>query len=426
MTSNIVVSAADAPNLLLRYTNDPNLPLRSANNPNLRQRNANDLDPFYLLFLRTILIHPNSLYYFMPPIIHHIETALPPFKHNQDDLRDRMKEISHSDEREQRIIHHLYAKSGIKTRYSVINDFKKEGSHSLFFNGQGATPGTASRNDTYIKEGRKLFVEVASKLLKNSEFNHDDITHLITVSCTGFYAPGPDFDIIRALNLNPTVERYHLGFMGCYATIPALKMADQICRANDAANVMIVSVELCTIHFQANPEMDSLLSASIFADGGSGAIVSNRKSSNPSYSINGFASALLEKGKDDMAWSIGDYGFNMVLSNYIPDLLSESLDKFMEPVLKKFSIDSSNIDLWAIHPGGRAILDKVGKTLGLSSDALQSARTVLNDYGNMSSATILFVLKDLIVNTPKPASERTLAMAFGPGLTLETVDLTLD
>lgn len=361
----------------------------------------------------------------MPPIIHHIETALPPFKHNQDDLRDRMKEISNSNEREQRIIHHLYARSGIETRYSVINDFKKEGSHSLFFNGQGATPGTASRNDTYIKEGRKLFVEIATKLLQNSEFNNEDITHLITVSCTGFYAPGPDFDIIRALNLSPSIERYHLGFMGCYAAIPALKMADQICRANDSANVMIVSVELCTIHFQANPDMDSLLSASIFGDGGSGAIVSNRKSTGPSYSINGFASALLEKGKDDMAWSIGDHGFNMVLSNYIPDLLSESLDKFLEPVLKKFSINSSDINLWAIHPGGRAILDKVEKTLGLSSDALQSARTVLNDFGNMSSATILFVLKELMLNTEKPASGRTLAMAFGPGLTLETAYLTM-
>lgn len=336
-----------------------------------------------------------------------------------------MKEISHSDEREQRIIHHLYAKSGIKTRYSVINDFKDSGSNTLFFNGQGATPGTASRNDTYIKEGRKLFVDVAHKLLQNSEFNNEDITHLITVSCTGFYAPGPDFDIIRALNLNPSVERYHLGFMGCYATIPALKMADQICRANQDANVMVVSVELCTIHFQANPNMDSLLSASIFADGGSGAIVSNRKSSNPSYSINGFASALLEKGKDDMAWSIGDHGFNMVLSNYIPDLLGEGLEEFMDPVFKKFSIDPSDIDLWAIHPGGRAILDKVEKVLDLSSDALQSARTVLNDYGNMSSATILFVLKELMLNTQKPASGRTLAMAFGPGLTLETAYLTM-
>lgn len=361
----------------------------------------------------------------MPPTIHHIETAVPPFKHKQEDLRDRMKEISNSDEREQRIIHHLYARSGIKSRYSVINDFKKGASHSLFFNGQGATPGTANRNDTYIKEGRKLFVEIASNLLKNSEFNKEEITHLITVSCTGFYAPGPDFDIIRALSLNPSIERYHLGFMGCYATIPALKMADQICRADKDANVMIVSVELCTIHFQANPKMDSLLSASVFGDGGSGAIVSNRQSSHPSYAINGFASALLEKGKEDMAWSIGDHGFNMVLSNYIPDLLSESLDKFMDPVLKKFSMEASDIDLWAIHPGGRAILDKVEKTLGLSSEALHSARSVLSEYGNMSSATILFVLKDLIQATQVTEPKKTLAMAFGPGLTLETVDLTL-
>lgn len=361
----------------------------------------------------------------MPAIIHHIETALPPFKHRQVDLRDRMKEITQSGEREQRIIHHLYAKSGIETRYSVINDFKKEGSHSLFFNGQGATPGTASRNNTYIKEGRKIFVEVATKLLRNSDFKEADITHLITVSCTGFYAPGPDFDIIRSLNLNPSIERYHLGFMGCYAAIPALKLADQICRANEKANVMVVSVELCTIHFQANPKMDDLLSASVFADGGSGAIVSSRKPAQPSYSINGFASALLEKGRDDMAWTIGDHGFNMILSNYIPDLLSEGLDRFINPIFETFSLSASEIDLWAVHPGGRAILDKAEKTLGLSSDALQSARKVLSEYGNMSSATILFVLKELMQNTAKPASGRTLAMAFGPGLTLETAYLTL-
>jgi len=362
----------------------------------------------------------------MPSIIHHIETAVPPYKHKQDDLRDRMKEITHSSEREQRIIHHLYARSGIETRYSVINDFKKNGSHSLFFNGQGAMPGTASRNDTYIKEGRKLFVEVATSLIQNSEFQKEEITHLITVSCTGFYAPGPDFDIIRALELNPSIERYHLGFMGCYASIPALKMADQICRSNPDANVMIVSVELCTIHFQANPVMDNLLSSSVFADGGSGAIVSNRKPSNPCYSINGFASAILEKGQKDMAWSIGDNGFNMVLSNYIPDLLSEGLDKFLDPVLQKFSLDASDIDIWAIHPGGRAILDKVEKTLDLPSDALNSARSVLSDYGNMSSATILFVLKEILQTTQITEPKSTLAMAFGPGLTLETVSLNLE
>ncbi len=360
----------------------------------------------------------------MPAFIHSIQTALPQYSYRQDELRDRMKEIVPGSERDERIIHHIYSRSGINTRYSVVDDFRKTTSNQLFFNGQGAAPGTASRNDTYIREGRKLFVEVAQKMMDQSEFNADDITHLITVSCTGFYAPGPDFDIIKSLGLSPKTERYHLGFMGCYAAIPALKMANQICRANPEANVMIVSVELCTLHFQANSKMDNLLSSSVFADGGAGAIVSNRKPDQSAYKIDGFASAITEKGKDDMAWSIGDNGFNMVLSNYIPDLLEEGLHPFLDPVLNQYQMSLSDIDLWGVHPGGRAILDKVEKTFTLANDALSASRNVLSKYGNMSSATVLFVLKELLEQKSETGNQQALAMAFGPGLTLESALLT--
>ncbi|MFO7800404.1 MAG: type III polyketide synthase, partial [Rhodohalobacter sp.] len=168
----------------------------------------------------------------MSTFIHSIQTSVPKYSFHQNELRDRMKEIVPGTERDERIIHHIYSRSGIETRYSVVDDFRKTGSHQLFFNGQGATPGTASRNDTYIREARKLFVDVAEKLMDQSEFEAEEITHLITVSCTGFYAPGPDYDIIKGLELSPKTERYHLGFMGCYAAIPALKMANQICMAN--------------------------------------------------------------------------------------------------------------------------------------------------------------------------------------------------
>lgn len=360
----------------------------------------------------------------MPAYIHHIETSVPQFRYSQNELRDRMKSIVEGDDRNSRIIHHLYAKSGIDFRHSVVNDFRESGSHSLFFNGQGASPGTKNRNELYIKEGRKLYVETAQKLIRNSSFKTEEITHLITVSCTGFYAPGPDHDIIKTLHLSPATERYHLGFMGCYAAIPALKMADQICRANPDASVMVVSVELCTIHFQSNPKLDDLLSASVFADGGAGAIVSNKKPENISYQIDGFASAITEKGADDMAWSIGDYGFNMILSNYIPQLLAEGLEPFLNPVLKKFDLSVNEIDLWGVHPGGRAILDKVESTLSLPADALAASRKVLSEYGNMSSATVLFVLKELLQSPSEKDKNQTLAMAFGPGLTLETALLT--
>jgi predicted naringenin-chalcone synthase len=318
------------------------------------------------------------------------------------------------------MIHALFSRSGIETRHSVVNDFREHGSHTLFFNGQGTAPGTRTRNDTYIREGRKLFVEVAQNLIDNSDFQADEITHLITVSCTGFYAPGPDFDIIKSLGLNHSVERYHLGFMGCYAAIPAIKMADQICRANDQAVVMVVSVELCTIHFQANPSMDDLLSSTVFADGGSGALISNKDPKVNGFKIEGFASSLTDLGEEDMAWSIGDNGFNMVLSNYIPELLANGLEKFLKPVLNRFELNKDDIGLWAVHPGGRAILDKTEKILKLSENALNASRTVLSKYGNMSSATILFVLKEMLHSYNDPVNPQTLAMAFGPGLTLES------
>lgn len=297
----------------------------------------------------------------------------------------------------------------------------------FFFNGQGAVPGTRNRNELYIEEGRKLFVNTAKKLISNPEFSPDDITHLITVSCTGFYAPGPDYDIIQALGLRKNIERYHLGFMGCYAAIPALKMADQICRANPDANVMVVSVELCTIHFQANAQMDNLLSSSVFADGGAGVVISSREPAHSGYQIDGFASSITEKGSKDMAWSIGDSGFNMVLSNYIPEILGEGLEDFLHPVLNQYNLKLDNIDHWGVHPGGRAILDKVEKTLNLPKELLSSSRNILSKYGNMSSATVLFVLKDLLDNESNSSNNtgRTLAMAFGPGLTLESALLKM-
>jgi len=356
----------------------------------------------------------------MPSHIHHIATSVPEFRFKQHELRERMKQVVEGTDRDKRIIHQIYSRSGIETRHSVVNDFQKSGSHTLFFNGQGASPGTQSRNDTYIREGRKLFVDVAEKLISGPNVTADEITHLITVSCTGFYAPGPDFDIIRALKLDPDIERYHLGFMGCYASIPALKLADQICRADKNATVMIVSVELCTLHFQANPKLDDLLSASVFADGGAGAIVSSTPPISTGYEINGFASALLDKGEDDMAWSIGDKGFNMILSSYIPDLLADGLEDFLNPVLKQYELSLGEIDLWGVHPGGRAILDKVQHVLALPENSLDASRSVLSRYGNMSSATILFVLKELLENSREHSASRTIAMAFGPGLTLES------
>jgi len=358
----------------------------------------------------------------MAAYIHTIEQSVPEYSYSQQELLHQMKDTVPGKEKERRLLHYIYNRSGINTRHSVVNDFRQDGSFNLFFNGQGARPGTKSRNDTFISEGRKLFIDVARRLITQSDFSPGEITHIITVSCTGFYAPGPDYDIIKALNLRPDIERYNLGFMGCYAVIPALKLAKQICTADQDANVMIVSVELCTLHFQATPVVDDLVSASVFADGGAGAIVTGKKPEKGSYyQIDGFASVITEKGEEDMAWSIGDNGFNMVLSSYVPSILGNGLVAFLEPVLKKHSLALEDIDLWGVHPGGRAILDTIEKTLNLPYDALSTSRSILSRFGNMSSATVLFVLRELLqMDTEIGEQKTTMALAFGPGLTIES------
>jgi predicted naringenin-chalcone synthase len=358
--------------------------------------------------------------------IHNIETSLPDYSYEQDELRDKMKELAGENEKDRRLIHYIYSKSGIETRHSVLNDFRSESDNSLFFNGRGPMPGTEDRNNVYIREGRKLFEKTGEKLLRNSPFEPQDITHLITVSCTGFYAPGPDFDIIRHLGLHSSIERYHLGFMGCYAAIPALKMAKQICEADENANVMVISAELCTLHFQGNNELDSILSSSVFADGAAGAIVSSRKPGSGGFRIDGFASSILEKGMNDMAWTIGNTGFHMVLSNHIPELLGDGIQNFISKALQNYGLRRENISRWAVHPGGRAILDKVVSEANLPEDSLKASRSVLANFGNMSSATILFVLKEILNSSVnQEETGKTLAMAFGPGLTLESALLHL-
>jgi predicted naringenin-chalcone synthase len=359
----------------------------------------------------------------MSAYIQQISTFTPRHSYNQDEIREKMKKLIADSEVKRRVIHRIYSRSGIKTRHSVLRDFHDSEKPELYFNGHGFTPGTETRNRLYEKFGRHQFVETARKTIdEHQPVSADEITHLITISCTGFYAPGPDYDIIKQIGLKASTERYHIGFMGCFAAITGLKLAARICDSNPDANVLVISNELCTLHFQGGSEMDDLISASVFADGSAGTIVSSVKPANHTFfEIRDFASEILNEGSDDMAWTIGDTGFNMVLSSYIPDILSNNLEKFLLPVLGKFQLTQSNIDRWAIHPGGRAILDRLEKQLELDEDSLRFSRKVLSEFGNMSSATILYVLKEILEDRIEPEKKlNVFAMAFGPGITIES------
>lgn len=362
----------------------------------------------------------------MPAYINHIVTGVPEYRYDQDFVRDFLKTNMDVDRMARLAIHQVFKNSGIGSRYSVIPDFSADHvSSGLFYEAQEGlikNPGTGARNDLYQKHAGMMFPALAEQVISESGLgDRSRITHVITVSCTGFYAPGPDLDIVKKCGLSPSAQRFHIGFMGCYAAFPAIRLANTICMAEPNAVVLIVSVELCTLHLKFQTDIDSILSTSVFADGGAAALISTDKSlsKDTAYEIGSLHTTITPNGEKDMAWTIGEHGFDMVLSNYIPDLLSTSIKSILEPLFTRYDKKISDIDLWAIHPGGRAILDKLGAELGISEEQYQPSREILFEYGNMSSATILFVLNRMRAMATSEQQD-VIGMAFGPGLTVES------
>lgn len=348
-----------------------------------------------------------------------------------------MKAFGSTDSRTHRLIDRIYSRSGISRRHSVIPDLSGESAENRFFhNQQGAlVPTTGQRNQLYKQHARNLYREAAEHTLNQSDrFTASDITHVITVSCTGFYAPGPDFHLVRDLGLSAKTQRYHLGFMGCFAAFPALKMAESFARQDPNAVVLIVALELCTLHLQFKEDSDTLISNSVFADGAAGALVSAQvpSSQKPALQLDGFTSNITDEGEEAMAWDIGDTGFDMVLSTYVPSIIDSNLEQTVAPLLNKLNLQAEEIRHWAIHPGGRAILDKVEQSMALTPEQIEASRNILDRFGNMSSATILFVLKELLYGNREEgddtiasgSEQRIFAMAFGPGLTIESGVMT--
>jgi len=329
------------------------------------------------------------------------------------------------DERLKRMVRILYKKSGIDRRYTVIRSFDDNVPDDFFplgNDGRRRELSTAERNKIYKQETHQLSVDLARKTIEESPgVKAEDITHVITVSCTGFYNPGPDYHIINELGLSPSTQRYNLGFMGCYAAFPGLKMAKQFCEANPDAVVLVMCLELCSIHLQLNGRDDSLLANSLFADGAAAAIVSARQpqADQSCYRLGDFHSTLIPSGQADMAWTIGDLGFDIALSSYVPKIIGANIQEAIKPVLASGQFNLDDIGTWAVHPGGTAIVDKVVDSLGLDESQVIASRNVLRQYGNMSSATIMFVLQEILQKSTGAVREEVCAMAFGPGLTVE-------
>ena len=358
----------------------------------------------------------------MAVYINDIATAVPETFELQQNIREIMKKTVPGGRKTRSILHRIYSQSEIEKRHAVNFDFSED-SEDGFFNRvfrNEIPPTTGERNSIYERESKKLFLHVADQLMKqNPSLDVASITHVITVSCTGFYAPGPDFELVQHLGLSPSTQRFHIGFMGCYAAFPALKMAASFCKADPNAVVLVITCELCSIHLQISEDIDQILAASVFADGAAGVLVSTKEPQKNGYRMDEFSSSLAYEGEKDMAWTISDTGFKMVLSSYIPSIIESNIDHILQPLFETMNITKNDIDIWAVHPGGRAIVDKVEHSMNIEAEKVIPSRNVLAQYGNMSSATILFVL-DEIRKHELDSGAKVLPIAFGPGLTIET------
>jgi predicted naringenin-chalcone synthase len=273
----------------------------------------------------------------------------------------------------------------------------------------------------YNKYAAPLSVNAIRDCL-DGKLSEKEITHLITVSCTGMSAPGLDLQVMELLDLPRHTARTSINFMGCYAGIHALKAAHAICETDKQAKVLIVCTELCTLHFQREPTIDNIASSLLFADGSAAAVVTGDDHPAKGLHLDGFYAEVIPKGKKDMAWELSSTGFLMTLSSYIPDLLEEDFTPFTNRALAHAGLSKQDISHWCIHPGGKKILETIYKTMSFQNGELQQSFDVLKQYGNMSSPSILFILKKMAPSLfhNHNRKEHIFCAAFGPGLTMET------
>lgn len=316
----------------------------------------------------------------------------------------------------------LYRRTGIEHRGSVLLDENPEleivnDFYPPLSSPSDRGPCTQSRSDRYAAEAPALAIEASAEAIRSACLHPADITHLVTVTCTGFAAPGIDIELIDQLDLPITTERVQVGFMGCHGAVNGLRTARGLVAANPDANVLVCSVELCSLHYQYGYDPDRIVSGALFADGAAGLVISGDSSfRSPFGTVAATGSSLVPRSRDAMTWKIGNHGFEMTLSAKVPGLIEKHLASFLEPWLASHGENLDSIAGWAVHPGGSRILSAVESSLQLDAEALSVSRGVLSDHGNMSSATMLFILQRFAaIGKPKP----WLMLGFGPGLEIE-------
>jgi predicted naringenin-chalcone synthase len=336
-----------------------------------------------------------------------------------------------------KVLPKLYQKSGVRRRSSVLlgpehlepdlrQSFYKTPTESAPFG-----PTTAERMEVYAQHAGPLISKTCRLALDRAGIAPSSITHLVTVSCTGFVAPGLDHALIQSLNLIDTVQRIHVGFMGCHAMINGMRVAQAICQSDPKAVVLVGSVELCSIHQQYSEDPEQIVANSLFSDGSASAIVVPESKASAMHRIENswrMVSSLSLKvphSADLMTWKIGDHGFQMTLSSQVPNKIQAELRSPLENWLRSLGVSPNEIRQWVVHPGGPRILDAVEEAIELAPETLKASRETLANYGNMSSPTILFIMEEILRNSESqpPTSQNGLwlVLGFGPGLHAEAM-----
>ena len=343
--------------------------------------------------------------------LNRVATAVP--EHDVHDAFVVFAEKMLADPRLRTVFRRMVSRADIAHRYSFLDPRKGSSQFSPYdaheFYRPGNFPNTARRLELFEQNAPVLMRKAVDQLALN-EKERSGVTHVLVTCCTGLYAPGLDFEIVDHLGLSAGVERTMVGFMGCYAAINALKLARHIVRSDPKACVLMVNLELCTLHFQETQELEQVLSFLVFADGAAASLISGCEQG---LALDSFKAVMVPETRGLITWKIRGLGFDMLLSGRVPGELGRALHE------GELMADRVAIDLWAVHPGGRSILDAVQQGLELPPEALAASREVLSCFGNMSSATVMFVL-ERIMQQARPG-QRGCAMSFGPGLTAETM-----
>lgn len=342
--------------------------------------------------------------------------AAPPMV-TQNQAFEHAVRIGQPNRRERAWLERIYQNSGIEKRGTIFSLDEL----SEFYPAPAGTddrgPTTAERMARYAIEAPRWAESAARAALRASGMLAGQITHLITVSCTGFFAPGLDAALIQRLALSPTVRRQHIGFMGCHGAFNAVAVARDAILANKNAKVLVCSVELCSLHFAYGADPGKLVANALFADGAAAMVMGKMQSDDAGeWRLRDTASCLLPDSLDAMTWRIGDHGFEMALSSGVPEIIRTHLRPWCQKWLAKNHLQISDVKSWAIHPGGPKILAAVADALELPMQALAHSTEILRQHGNMSSATVLFILQQI---GQEQARGPCVAIGLGPGLMAE-------